>query len=157
MIGLLRRRAENRFKRDLVALLADLRETATTEQLAEAIVARVQRDLHASRGALMVDGAVKGAFGVTADEAADESLFPLRVPLAADYSDIGGWLLVGPRADGRPWSRAELWALDAVVDPMTRALAIALHRERAATEQQWLLHSLDMRLTQLEMLLAAKP
>lgn len=156
MIGLLRRRADNRFKRDLVALLADLRETATAEQLAEAILARVQRDLDAARGSLMVDGVVKGAFGVAADEAADESLFPLCVPLAADYSDISGWLLVGPRADGRPWSRAELWALDAVVEPMTRALAIALHRERAATEQQWLIHSLDVRLTRLEAMLAEK-
>jgi hypothetical protein len=156
MIGPLRHRAENRFKRDLVVLLADLRETATADQLAEAVLARVQRDLHASRGSLMVDGAVKGAFGVTADEAADESLFPLRVPLAADYSDISGWLLVGPRADGRPWSRAALWALDAIVDPVTRALTIVTHRERLATEQHWLIHSLDMRLTQLEKLLAAK-
>jgi hypothetical protein len=156
MIGPLRHRAENRFKRDLVALLADLRETATTDQLAEAILARVQRDLHASRGSLMVDGAVKGAFGVTADEAADETLFPLRVPLAAEYSDIGGWLLVGPRADGRPWSRAELWALDAIAEPVARALAIVLHRERATTEQHWLLHSLDVRLTRLETMLAAK-
>lgn len=132
-------------------LLIDLRETATTKQLADAILTRVAREVQASRGALLVDGAEVGAFGERADAA-----FPVRVKLAAEHFDVEGELLLGPRADGRPYTRHELVVLDAIADPVARALTIVAHRERAVTEQQWLLHSLDARLTRLEMTLAAK-
>lgn len=137
--------------RDLPPLLINLRETANSVQLADAILVQVQRGVQASRGALMAEDKVIGAFGITVDEAVGLTLFPTRVKLAAEHCDLEGWLLLGPRADGR-----EEQALRAVAGPIVWALTIVQHRERAATEQQWLLHSLDMRITQLEMLLAAK-
>lgn len=133
-------------------LLIDLRETATTKQLADAILTRVAREVQASRGALLVDGAEVSAFG----EGRDAAAFPVRVKLASEHFDVEGELLLGSRADGRPYTRHELAALDAIADPVARALTIVAHRERAVTEQQWLIHSLDARLTKLEMLLAAK-
>jgi len=135
----------------LPSLLVDLRETATVAQLAEAILTRVERGVQASRGVLMVDGAETGGFGASVDVA-----FPVRVKLAAEHFDVEGELLLGPRADGRPYTPRQHKALEAIADPVARALTIVVHRERAVTEQQWLIHSLDMRLTQLEMLLAAK-
>jgi hypothetical protein len=161
MLGNMRSRRDSLALRDgLPRLLADLRETATVAQLAEAILTRTERGVQASRGALVIDGAVKGVFGLAVEEAeagqADEALFPVRIALAAEYSDLDGWLLVGPRADGSRYPRGARQALERVADPAARALAIVLHRERAATEQHWLLHSLDVRLTRLETMLAAK-
>jgi hypothetical protein len=137
--------------RDLPRLLIDLRETANPVQLADAILMQVQRGVQASRGALMAEDKVIGAFGITVDEAADHGLFPTRVKLAAEHCDLEGWLLLGPRVDGR-----EEQALKAVAGPIVWALTIVQQRERTATERHWLFHSLDMRLTQLEMMLAAR-
>ena len=153
--------AERRFRSGLAhlrhglpLLVGDLREIATPRALADAMLARVKTGVRARHGALVVDGAVldsrdiepaavaawlagaalpaEGVSGLVRDRA--DPLFPLRVPLQADGVGLVGWLLLGPRPDGSFYGREERAALADIADPVARALAIAIERERRETE-----------------------
>ena len=147
--------AEHRFQRDLVhlrkglpLLIGDMRETATFQHLAEAVLERVTRGVRAVRAALIMDGKRLEANHVAPDavdtwlaewrpppeesqvhcDRADK-LFPVQVPLAADGVGIMGWLVLGPRPDGSLYGRDERRALHDIADPIARALAIVRRRE----------------------------
>jgi hypothetical protein len=155
--------AEHRFRSGLAhmrhglpLLVGDLRETASPQRLAEATLARVKGGVRASHGALVVDGAVLEVRDIAGHDVAawlaeqrlpvevrpgmicerGDPLFPMRVLLAAD--DVGevGWLLLGPRPDGSFYGREERAALREIADPVARALAIALERERRDTARR---------------------
>lgn len=146
--------AEKRFQKNLIdlrrglpLLVGDLRETATLEDVAEAVAKRVERGVRATRCAVVVEGAVAASRHVpaaeldqwlrdwtpTAHEGLDcvraDPLFPMRVPLEADGCGRVGWLLLGPRPDGSFYGKDEREALDEIADPIARAIAIVQQRE----------------------------
>lgn len=155
--------AEHRFRSALAhlrhglpLLVGDLRETAPARQLAEATLLRIERGVRATRGAILVNGAVLDKRNVSDEDVSSwfaqerlptethcalqcdrrDSLFPVRVPLAADGVVDRGWLLLGPRPDGSLFGREERAALREIADPVARALAVALERERREASQQ---------------------
>ena len=147
--------AEKRFQKNLIELrrglpllVGDLRETATLDDVAEAVAKRVERAVHAARSALVVDGSVAASRDVPAAEldlwlrnwtppthegldcVRTDPLFPMRVPLEADGCGRVGWLLLGPRPDDSFYGKDEREALDEIADPIARAIAIVQQRER---------------------------
>jgi hypothetical protein len=155
--------AEHRFRSGLThlrhglpLLVGDLRETATPRALADAMLARVERGVRASHGAVVVGGAILDTRDIGSDAVAAwlaeealpaetahdlvcdraDPLFPMRVPLQADGVGLVGWLLLGPRPDGSFYGREERAALRDIADPVARALAIAVERERREAARQ---------------------
>ncbi|MDB5672448.1 MAG: hypothetical protein JWO25_3407 [Alphaproteobacteria bacterium] len=147
--------AEKRFQKNLIELrrglpllVGDLRETATLDDVAEAVAKRVERGVHAARCALVVEGSVAASRHVPAAEldhwlrdwippthegldcVRTDPLFPMRVPLEADGCGRVGWLLLGPRPDDSFYGKDEREALDEIADPIARAIAIVQQRER---------------------------
>jgi hypothetical protein len=142
-----------RLRRDLPALVDDLRETETLAAIGAAVAAQVAAGVRAERAAVAVDGAVIAAHGVSEGAAAawlatapseagpiacdaDDPLFPVRVALESGGTGIGtagdaapvGWLLVGPRPDGSLIGRAERAALAEIADPVARAVQTVARR-----------------------------
>jgi hypothetical protein len=154
--------AEHRFRSGLVKLreglpllVGDMRETATPVALADAMLARVETGVRARHSAVVVGGAILDARH--ANEAAvaewltreavlsdashlnidrSDNLFPVRVPLRADGVGLVGWLLLGPRPDGSFYGREEREALQAIADPVARALSIAIERDRREASRE---------------------
>jgi hypothetical protein len=137
--------AERRFQRALTSLreelpdlLDGLRETADLAALGEALLVRLERGLRISRAALLVGGVTVATRHVEArnvedSEIAEQSLFPLRVPLEYDGAGAIGWLLLGPRPDHSPLGRDEREAIDEIAGPVARAVrAVQRHMARDA-------------------------
>lgn len=179
--GKVTRWAERRFQGDLIrlrrglpALVADLRETATPQDLGDATLARVRSGVRAAHGAVVADGAVLATQDVDAavvrrwidngTQAADrddrlqirrdDGLFPLRVPLSADGVGLAGWLLLGPRPDGSLYGRDERDALSDIADPVARALAIASRRSIEGSARAREFDEMRRRLAEVEAVLA---
>ncbi len=145
--------AEKRFQKNLIdlrglpLLVGDLRETATLDDVAEAVAKRVEKGVHATRSALVVEGSVAASRHIVAAEldrwlrdwtpathegldcVRTDPLFPMRVPLEADGCGRVGWLLLGPRPDGSFYGKDEREVLDEIADPIARAIAIVRQRE----------------------------
>jgi hypothetical protein len=148
--------SEKKFQRNLYLLrddlpecVRDLRETATTSELIEEVLARIERGVRAVRSAAIVNGKLMNTRGVTADEvdgwraklegqaAAEEScdasdkLFPVRLPLipSSDNEAPIGHILVGPRPDGTIPSKDEQKALASVSESIARAIRNVIKRE----------------------------
>ena len=167
MIGPLHHRvtlwAEHRFRSQLghlrlglPLLVADMRETATPRTLANTVLARIEKGVHADHGAVIIGNDVLSAHGIDdktvrawlAKDSVQTSnfrhlycdridpVFPMRVPLYADGIGLLGWLLLGSRPDGSFFSKEEREALLAIADPIARALAIAFQREK--TKGDWI-------------------
>jgi len=131
-----------------------MRETASLNEMLEEILARVGRGVRAIRGALIVNGCVMRAAGLTTDDVEDwrtskvaqdhkmdsceprDRQFPIRIPLvpSSDREEPIGYLLVGPRPDGSIPSRDEQKALKEVSESIARAIRTVIKRE--AREQQ---------------------
>ncbi len=153
--------SEQRFQRnlfllrdDLPEVVRDMRETASLNEMLEEILARVGRGVRAIRGALIVNGCVMRAAGLTTDDVEDwrtskvaqdlkmdsceprDRQFPIRIPLvpSSDREEPIGYLLVGPRPDGSIPSRDEQKALKEVSESIARAIRTVIKRE--AREQQ---------------------
>ena len=177
--GRLSRWAEHRFqnnlislRRDLPALVGDLRETVTATEIAERVLQRVATLLRANGGVLTLDGgatvlrniapaafeawreAWMPAEGESLECDRADALLPIRVPLAADGCGRVGWLLLGPRPDSSLYGRDEREALSAIADPVARALAIAMRRETAAVTVSGALERLAGRMASLEAVVA---
>jgi len=173
----LTRWSENRFQKDLIelreklpVLVADLRETATTPELAEEVLQRVTTILRATVGALTINGEAAalrdvepGGFaewqaGWTAPRAEapdvdkDDPLLPVRVPLDADGSGRVGWLLLGRRPDGSLYGKDEREVLAEIADPIARALAITGRREAETNATRTLAERIEARMASLEAL-----
>lgn len=180
----LHRWAERTFQRDMVrlrdglpALVGDLRETETPPMLAETILARVDEGVRAKAYALVFEEegerVLMATRGVGYDTAADwlatrdlpdetvvereDRLFPIRVPLRADGTALKATLLVGRRADGTTIGKDERRALEAIADPIARALAVSLRRTRRIDEEKAERSALLQRIARLEKLVATGP
>ena len=157
-----------RLRKGLPALVADLRETGGLNDIAEAVLRRIEQGTRAVRGALVVGGDVVAVRHVDAaeaerwfagwapagtdgiDHAPGDLLFPVRVPLEADGCGHVGWILLGPRPDGSLFGKDEREALAEIADPVARAVAIVQRREARQAE-------LEMRIAALETAVAGRP
>ena len=155
--------AERRFQKPLIRLreglpecVADLRDTGSVGQIAEAVMKRVEAGVRSTREALLLAEhgklAVAGTRGTPVKAVASgsaagmsraptirstatskTSTFPLRVRLCIETSDEPetiGWLLLGPRPDGSFFGKDEREALEHIAGAVARALHIAQLRER---------------------------
>lgn len=175
MHGRVERWADRRFRgnllklrRELPALVADLRETADARAVGDAVIARVMLGVRAGRAVVLGDDNVVASHGVSPEAVeawrarwrpADgegpgaepsDPLLPVRVPLEADGCGRVGWLLLGPRPDGSLYGKDERETLADIADPVARALHIV--RRRAAREAE-----IDARLARLEAALPSSP
>jgi hypothetical protein len=118
-----------RLRRDLPALVGDLRDIAHPARIAAAALDSVTTGVRAARAAVLLDGEVAAARAVAAGDVArwrdgwlpsakpgldtdkSDTVFPVRVPLEADGHGRVGWLLLGPRPDGSLYGKDERDAL----------------------------------------------
>jgi hypothetical protein len=182
--------AERRFQKPLIRLreglpecVADLRESVSVDQLAEAVMHRVHSGVRSTREAvLLADNGklvVARARGLSAkamrewqsgwsphfgDHALDcdrrDVTFPLRVRLcieSADEPKTIGWLLLGPRPDGSFFGKDERDALAHVAGPVARAIHIAQLREQRDTQAERRLTALERLIEKVATALSAGP
>ena len=168
--------AERRFQRRLLQLqrdlpecVADMRETASLEDLAQEVVGRIAVGIRASRAALIVGKQTIAARGSSPDEvdswrsvhgldetiqapncARADRLFPIRLPLRVRHGSDApvGWLLLGPRPDGSLQGKDEREVLVEIADPVARALRIVLVREEREAKQEARLEAMERKLAQ---------
>jgi len=133
----------------LPAELAELRETASMEEMAGHAAARVAAALRPQHLAFVIDGRPALLEGMEEEAFADwlrmpqpdnagpqkgqpgDALFPLRCALRTGEDGESapfGWLLVGPRPDGETYRADERAALTSVVPALARALRRVRHR-----------------------------
>jgi hypothetical protein len=155
--------AERRFQKPLIRLreglpdcVADLRDTASVEQIAEVAMKRIEAGVRSTREAVLLredaSFVVAGSHNAAEAEVAawqahwreavgehaldcdrKDALFPLRLRLnieTADEPETIGWLLLGPRPDGSFFGKDEREALEHIAGPVARAIHIAQLRER---------------------------
>jgi hypothetical protein len=159
--------AERSFQRDLVHLrtwlperLRDIQLTAPPEALAETALKAVCSGVTSTRAAILLPegegwriAAVRGA---TDEETAAwlaqttrpdvperDSLFPAVWWLADGDEPASGLLVLGPRPDGTLYGKDERETLDAIAEPLGRALAVAVSRAAREVAQ-------DARMTEIE-------
>jgi hypothetical protein len=174
--------AERRFQKPLIRLreglpdcVADLRDTASVEQIAQAVMKRVEAGVRSTRGAVLLrDGGALALAGernaepavvrhwqahwsnATGEHTLDcdrhDPLFPLRVRLCietADDPETIGWLLLGPRPDGSFFGKDEREALAHVAGPVARAIHIAQVRQVRGERAEQRLSALEALVTRL--------
>jgi hypothetical protein len=169
----IQRWSEHRFQRNLVMLRDDLpdcvrelRETASTADLLDETLKRIEAGVRTTRLAVLLDGSVAASRGISTEAVADwvkgfdpatcqdelcfssDRTFPIRVPLQTRSSEGEwiGWLLVGPRPDGSILSKDEQRALVEVSDPITMAIRIASGREQREKRLEDRIEALEVRL-----------
>jgi hypothetical protein len=160
---------------DLPEVARDMRETATLREMLDEILARVDRGVRAVRSAMIVNGCVVRARGLSIEEVeawrttnfaqdyksdiceASDRLFPIRAPLvpSSDDDEPIGYLLVGPRPDGSIPSRDEQKALKEVSEPVARAIRTVIKREAREVQVAELIADNARRIEALEALLGA--
>jgi hypothetical protein len=172
--------SEQRFQRnlfllrdDLPEVVRDMRETASLNEMLEEILARVGRGVRAIRGAMIVNGCVLRASGLTTVDVEDwrtskvaqdhktdsceprDRQFPIRIPLvpSSDREEPIGYLLVGPRPDGSIPSRDEQKALKEVSESIARAIRTVIKREAREQDVAQLIADNATRIESLERLL----
>ncbi len=172
--------SEQRFQRnlfllrdDLPEVVRDMRETASLNEMLEEILARVGRGVRAIRGALIVNGCVMRAAGLSTDDVENwrtsgvaqdyktdsceprDRQFPIRIPLvpSSDREEPIGYLLVGPRPDGSIPSRDEQKALKEVSESIARAIRTVIKREAREQDVAQLIADNATRIESLERLL----
>jgi hypothetical protein len=181
--------ARQRFQHDLVTLKAELPDllavlssSASVRRLAAAVLPQIERAVHSTRIALMIDGKVVAAQGISLASARgllrgwkapnhvgpldrdDQDAFPLRIALRCPLGSVRGWLILGPRPDGSFYGRDDLAALTEISSPLQRALLAVSEREaeerrrqRADRKTERLLSELNGRITDLELGLKEQP
>lgn len=162
--------AEHRFQKALIRLregvpllVGDMRETASPEGIAAAVIDATSSGVHATHAALLVEDALLASCGVLpetitawrqnnepTERELPRDLFPTRVPLAAESTGRVGWLLLGPRPDGTPVGKDERQTLSEIAGPIARAMEIARARERREAAFGAVLASVEARLASLE-------
>ena len=168
--------AERRFQKPLIRLreglpecLADLRDTASVGQIAEAVMKRIDAGVRSTREAVLLFDEAKlriaGTHSVASGEVREwqrrwtvpggeraldcdrkDMIFPVRLRLCienADEPETIGWLLLGPRPDGSLFGKDEREALGAIAGPVARAIHIAQLRERREAEAERRLGALE--------------
>lgn len=162
--------AERRFQKALIRLregipllVGDMRETASAEGIAAAVIEATSSGVHATHAAMLVGDAIVASWGVPSETITSwrqnndptererpRDLFPTRVPLAAESTGRIGWLLLGPRPDGTPIGKDERETLTEIAGPVARAMEIARARERREAGSNAMLASIEARLAFLE-------
>jgi hypothetical protein len=169
--------AESRFQRDLVTLkkelpelLAELSASASPRQLGAAILPRIDRAVHATRSALMVEGRVVATNGIDArlarkwvkahsgtldivDKALDDPVFPMRMALHCPFSGRSAWLLLGPRPDGSLCGGDDFDALGAIIPPLRQSLSWAFSREQSREHTGRQLRTMQIQIDELRRIL----
>jgi hypothetical protein len=154
-----------RLRRDLPDCVGDLRETSGLEPLLDEVLERIEEGVRSVRGAVLLGGRTAASRGVGADEiaawgalpteAADgidcapgDPLFPVRIPLRIRHGagEPVGWILLGPRPDGSLYGSDEREALEAVADPVARAVRVVLAREEREARQEARFAALERKL-----------
>lgn len=155
---------------DLPDCVRDMRETASLGEMADEILARVDRGVRAVRSAAIVGGRVLRSRDISVEEVerwrqsefakdyrsdiceASDKLFPIRVPLVPGSGDEApiGFLLVGPRPDSSIPSRDEQKALAGVSEDVARAIRTVIKREAREAEVAELIADNGRRIAELE-------
>lgn len=173
--------SERRFQKNLFLLREDLpeaardmRETASLGEMLDELLARVDRGVRAVRSAMIVNGCVLRARGVSIEDAEHwrtgafaqnyksdhceptDRMFPLRVPLvpSSDKEEPIGYLLVGPRPDGSIPSHDEQKALREVSESIARAIRTVIKREAREQRVTDLIAANERRIAELEAMVA---
>ena len=162
-------------REDLPEAARDMRETASLDEMLDELLARVDRGVRAVRSAMIVNGCVLRARGLSIEEvdtwrktsfAQDykrdhckpiDRIFPIRVPLvpSMDEEEPIGFLLVGPRPDGSIPSHDEQRALNEVSEPIARAIRTVIKRETRELHLANLIADNASRIAELELQVAA--
>ena len=176
--------SEKKFQRNLFILrddlpecVRDMRETASTSELIDEVLVRIERGVRAIRTAAIVHGEVRNTRGVTPEEVqawhasaeaqdyreddaeSADKLFPVRVPLvpSSDREVPIGYLLVGPRPDGSLPSKDEQEALAGLSETIARAIRNVIKRESRERQVAELIEENTRRIERLESVLEAPP
>jgi hypothetical protein len=153
--------AEHHFQHDLVILkrtfphvLAEQSAKASSRQLADVALRVINKAIHATRSALLVDGAVIAARGIDLNAAQRwtkksirregalfgarpcDRTFRLRIPLCTTLGGTTQWLLLGARPDGSLYGKDELDALNTVLPLLKDSLDSVMVRETYRAHQQ---------------------
>jgi hypothetical protein len=164
-------------REDLPEAARDMRETASLGEMLDELLARVDRGVRAVRSAMIVNGCVLRARGLSIEEVENwrssnfapdhkadlceptDRTFPIRVPLvpSSDKEEPIGFLLVGPRPDGSIPSHDEQKALIEVSESIARAIRTVIKREAHEQQIAALIADNARRISELEAMLAAVP
>lgn len=148
--------AEDRFqpdlaelKRQMPELLARLGTNTSTRRLAETVLARINTAIHATRSALIFDGRIVGANGISPRSAQtwiarslpenseckgrddNDPVFPIRLPVGNGRPGAA-WLVLGPRPDGTLYPKEDLSAVRSILPSIHQDLVSARGREKIA-------------------------
>jgi hypothetical protein len=176
--------SEKKFQRNLYLLrddlpecVRDLRETASTSELVDEVLRRIESGVRCIRSAAIIHGQVVNTRGVAPEQVeawcstiegrtftddiceANDKLFPIRVPLVPSSGDEAplGFIVVGPRPDGSIPSKDEQKALAGVSEPIARAVRNVIKRQARERQVLDLIEANAARIAQLEGLLSASP
>ena len=151
--------AESRFQKallhlrnDLPSRIADLRETATLDELLDEVLARIETGTRAQSLAVAIDGRI------VAERGPSGGAWLAEVPLTIGHrqEEIGA-LLVGPRPDGSKLGKDEQDALGEVADPIARAVKIVRLREARESATAKNAANLSRRISKLEKAMKQSP
>jgi hypothetical protein len=164
-------------REDLPECVRDLRETASTAELIEEVLVRVEKGVRAVRTAAIINGQVMNTRGVAPKEVEEwrrtsegqsleedsaesrDRLFPVRLPLVPSSDDVEpiGYILVGPRPDGSIASKDEQNALEEVSESIARGIRNVIKRQARERQVMDRIEANTRRIEQLEALLSGRP
>ena len=164
-------------REDLPECVRDLRETASTNELIEEVLVRIEKGVRAVRTAAIINGEVLNTRGVAAEEVEEwrrtsegqsleedsaeskDRLFPVRLPLVPSSDDVEpiGYILVGPRPDGSIASKDEQNALEEVSESIARGIRNVIKRQARERQVMDRIEANTRRIEQLEALLSGRP
>lgn len=176
----LSRWSEKRFQGALVRMrkqlphdMDEMRDADTVACLSETAMRHAVAGVRASGGAVLVregDGwavAAQSEPGPVAwrpetDEAGlrldrRDPVWPLRLALPAGGGTVAGWLLLAPRPDGTLPGKDEREALEAIAEPVGRAIRVAQRREQDAAAARARFERLEASVRSLKRRLGARP
>jgi len=132
-------------KRELPDLVARFATSSSTRRLSKAALPLINNAIHATHSALVVDGKVEGACGITLEDARrwaveylkpgysdrDETdrIFPLRLNLGLVAPDAAALLVLGPRPDGTLCGKEDLDAVRSILPAFRDAIMMTVSRE----------------------------
>lgn len=150
---------------ELPALVREMSETASLQELGDAVLQHIDRALRPVRSAMVVGGDVVAARRVETADRGDlgEEHFPLSIDLATRTGAALGSIRLGPRPDGSRHGRDEREALADVAGAIAAAVGTAQRRrQRFAAEARRrnrlvaVIKKLEARIALLETGLAAR-
>ena len=176
----LSRWSERRFQGALVKMrkhlphdMDEMRDADTVSCLSETAMRHAMAGVRAFSGAVLVRDAEDWAVAAQSEPGAvtwrpdtDETglrlerrdpEWPLRLALPAGGGTVAGWLLLGPRPDGTLPGKDEREALEAIAEPVGRAIRVALRREQDAAAARARFERLEASVRSLKRRLAGQP